>query len=173
MIVKGSQPTRRALKVAAGVLVGCAALEAIAIAVLRRRWTPGIEAFRRVNRRILNPAMLKVAGRRHWYAAALHHVGRSSGKAYVTPLVTEQAGEHVYIPLPYGDHVDWCRNVLAAGSCTIEDHGAWYDLVEPEIVPASVAVPLLPARRRCILTLLDIDSFLRGRIARNASALRP
>lgn len=152
--------------------MGCAVLDAIAIAVMRHRWMPGIEVLRRANRRILNPAMLKVAGRKHWYAAALHHVGRSSGRAYVTPLVAEQAGEHVYIPLPYGDHVDWCRNVLAAGSCTIEDHGAWYDLVEPEIVPAAVAVPLLPARRRRTFTLFGIDSFLRGRIATNAPALR-
>lgn len=171
MIVKGSQPAHRALRMAAKVLVGCALLEAIAIMVLRRRWAPGIEAARCFNKRVLNPAMLKVAGKRHWYAAVLHHIGRSSGRAYATPLLTSRVGEYVYISLPYGTAVDWCKNVLAAGSGTIEDHGAWYDLIEPEIIPATVAMPQLPARYRSVFRLLGIDSFLRGRITTGIQAV--
>lgn len=39
----------------------------------------GIRAF---NKTVLNPAMRLVAGRRHWYAAALHHVGRRTCRPY-------------------------------------------------------------------------------------------
>jgi hypothetical protein len=37
-------------------------------------------------RKILNPAVTKLAGRRFFaMVAAIHHVGRRSGKSYVTP----------------------------------------------------------------------------------------
>ena len=36
---------------------------------------------RQFNKHVLNPVMRLAAGRRHWYAAALHHVGRRSGRA--------------------------------------------------------------------------------------------
>lgn len=56
----------------------------------------------------------------------VHHVGRNSGKEYVTPLV--------YLPSDTGDgamyifaskagapdHPDWYRNLIAAGKATIE-----------------------------------------------------
>jgi hypothetical protein len=36
--------------------------------------------------RVLNPLVKKLAGRRHFMMAAqIHHVGRPSGRAYVTP----------------------------------------------------------------------------------------
>jgi deazaflavin-dependent oxidoreductase (nitroreductase family) len=160
----------RALKVAGGVLLVGAAVEALAVALFRRRWTPGIDAVRRFNRRVLNPVMLRAAGRRHWYAAAVHHLGRSSGKPYVTPLLVFRAGEHVYIPLPYGTEVDWCRNVLAAGSCLVEDHGTQYEVVSPEIVPAAIAAPQLPARNRRQLTLFGVTHYLRATVAPERSA---
>ena len=161
----GCSRTRGALRIAGRAVLGFAVLEAVAIAVFRRQRTPAVDAVRRFNRWDLNPAMRAVAGRRYWYAAAVHHVGRSSGRPYVTPLLVARAGGRVYIPLPYGTGVDWCRNVLAAGRCTVEDHGRRYEVVEPEIVPAEVALPFLAARRRRhLLRVFAVRSFLSGRV---------
>lgn len=55
---------------------------------------------RTFNKHILNPMMPAVAGRRHWYAAALHHTGRRSGRHYTTPVVAQPVPDGFVIPLP-------------------------------------------------------------------------
>ena len=52
------------------------------------------------------------------------------------------------VPLPYGEEVDWLKNVLRAGRATIEANGATYPVVDAEIVDCTVAFPLLPPRLR-------------------------
>ena len=68
------------------------------------------DAVRTFNKHVLNPAMLLLAGREHWYAAALQHTGRRSGKTYTTPVVADRVVDGVIVPLPYGTGVDWLRN---------------------------------------------------------------
>ncbi len=74
---------------------------------------------RQFNKRFLNPAVLTVAGHHRSPYAVVHHVGRHSGRMYSTPVVVESTPNGFIIPLPYGSDVDWCRNILAAGRCTI------------------------------------------------------
>ncbi|SOX54380.1 nitroreductase family deazaflavin-dependent oxidoreductase, partial [Mycobacterium ahvazicum] len=101
------------------------------------------------NKRLLNPLMLHMAGRKHWYASVIEHTGRHSGKQYTTPVVTERVSGGFIVPLPYGTDVDWLRNVLAAGHATIRADGRSYRVVEPEIISAeSAAAELRPERRR-------------------------
>jgi hypothetical protein len=70
---------------------------------------------RALNKRILNPIMMRTAGRRHWYAAAIRHKGRRSGKEYATPVIAQPTRQGGFIvPLPYGEGVDWLKNVRAA-----------------------------------------------------------
>jgi deazaflavin-dependent oxidoreductase (nitroreductase family) len=163
MAADRSTSRHRALKATGTALLTYALLEGVAVVIFRLRWTPGMTAIRHFNKRLLNPVMIKAAGRSHWYAAALHHTGRTSGKAYTTPVVIFRTGPDVYIPLPYGTDVDWCRNVLAAGSCTVDDHGTRYEILSPETVPASVAAPAIPARNRRVLELFGVKAYLRGR----------
>ena len=47
------------------------------------------DTVRTFNKYLLNPAMLHLAGRRHWYAAVIRHTGRKSGKSYATPVVAD------------------------------------------------------------------------------------
>lgn len=118
------------------------------------------EAVRRFNKRILNPAMLLLAGRRHWYAAALHHVGRRSGRTYDTPVVAEPVGDGFVVPLPYGTDVDWLRNVRAAGRATIDTHGRHYEVDQPRVIGAGQALPLVRPSRRRVWQRLHIDNYL-------------
>jgi deazaflavin-dependent oxidoreductase (nitroreductase family) len=114
----------------------------------------------RFNKRLLNPVMLRLARGRRVYFSRLHHVGRRSGTAYVTPVVAKRTSAGYVIPLPYGADTDWCRNVLAAGRCEIESAGARVELVEPRIVGAAAALPLVPAVNARVWRRFGIDTYL-------------
>lgn len=117
-------------------------------------------AVRTFNKYVLNPVMVRLAGRKHWYASAIRHSGRRSGKSYVTPVVADRAGDRFVIPLPYGRRVDWLQNVLASGQAEIKSRGRAYPVTRPEIVDAAVAFPLVPKRHSCTWRRLGIDEYL-------------
>lgn len=148
------------VRVLVRVVLMLAVLEAVLIVVFRLQLRPAINAVRRFNRTALNPAMMKVAGSAHWYASVIHHRGRVSGRAYATPVLVEQAGNHFYIPLPYG-RTDWCANVTAAGECTVEHKGKLYHATAPTIVPFAEAAPLISPRTLRTLRLYNLRTFLR------------
>ena len=105
--------------------------------------------------------MLRLAGDKHWYAAAIQHTGRRSGKQYATPVVAERVTDGFVIPLPYGTGVDWLQNVLAAGRATISSQGESYDVVQPEIIDAAAALPALSPRRQRTFQRVGIEQYLR------------
>jgi deazaflavin-dependent oxidoreductase (nitroreductase family) len=121
---------------------------------------------RTFNKYVLNPAMLQLAGRKHWYASVIRHTGRKSGRSYVTPVVADPVSDGFVVPLPYGTGVDWVRNVLAAGRATITSTGSTYDVVAPEIIDATSAAALLSPRRRRGFRRLGIDKFLHVTLAK-------
>jgi deazaflavin-dependent oxidoreductase (nitroreductase family) len=90
---------------------------------------------------LLNPVILKLAGRRHVrFAAQIQHTGRRSGRRYVTPASARLAGDTFFIPLTFGNSSDWARNVRAAGSCTIRLNGTDYRAVRPRFVDRDQAM---------------------------------
>ena len=85
--------------------------------------------------KVLNPLVCRVAGRRHFFMAGLvHHVGRRSGKRFVTPVGARHHQGTIVIPLTFGNSSDWSRNVVAAGHCAIRTGGTDYDAAGPVLV---------------------------------------
>ena len=119
------------------------------------------DAVRSFNKHVLNPAMLLLAGRKHWYAAVIRHTGRRSGKSYATPVVAEQVAGGFILPLPYGEDVDWLRNLLAAGHATITVGGRTYDVAEPTVIEAATAGPQLSPYRRRTFQRFGIGHFVK------------
>jgi deazaflavin-dependent oxidoreductase (nitroreductase family) len=78
---------------------------------------------RRFTKHVVNPMTVRRAGRTSYPSAALHHIGRKSGRPYVTPLAAEPVEGGFVIPLVDGDDTDWCRNLLAAGEGTLDLNG--------------------------------------------------
>ncbi len=105
--------------------------------------------------------MLRLAGHKNWYAAAIKHTGRRSGKQYTTPVVAERITDGFVIPLPYGTGVDWLQNVLAARRATILSQGESYDVMKPEIIDAAAALPVLSPQRRRTFQRVGIEQYLR------------
>lgn len=104
---------------------------------------------RQFNKHVLNPVMLRLAGRKHWYASAIGHTGRKSGRAYTTPVVADRVPDGFVVPLPYGTGVDWVRNIFAAGTATLRAGGTTYTVAEPRIIDAAeAATRVSPAHAR-------------------------
>jgi hypothetical protein len=61
------------------------------------------------------------------------HAPRTQHRTYYrTPINVFQRGNEYFFFLTYGSDVQWVKNVLAAGSCSIETRGRVVELVEPE-----------------------------------------
>ncbi len=94
-----------------------------------------------------NPYLLAVAGTRlgmlYFNLSALHHVGRRSGRNYVTPLSAYRFGDGFVLAAAY-PYVDWLENVLAAGKCTLVWNGDEYALDRPEVIPRPEAMKAYP-----------------------------
>ena len=112
------------------------------------------------NKLLLNPLMIRLAGRKHWYASVVEHTGRRSGRHYATHVVVERVPDGFVIPLPYGIGVDWLRNVVAAGRANIRTHGQSYAVVQPEIISAEAATPQLRSERRRTYDLFGVKNYL-------------
>ncbi len=112
----------------------------------------------------------KRAGRRHSVTALLSHTGRRSGKTYQTPLGAQPYGDGFVVSLPYGKHTDWCRNVIAAGTCRLAWRGQTYQLGRPEVISCEQVFPNLRVRQRILLKGAGIQQFLwlHGRAASEA-----
>lgn len=118
----------------------------------------------RFNRRFANPVVRRFAGYVPPLALVCHH-GRRSGALYRTPVLAFPRDGAFLIALTYGRDVDWLKNVLAAGACSLTYRGRHYVLGEPEIFesnPRSVSLPWLV---RVILGWLRVTTFLRMRVS--------
>jgi deazaflavin-dependent oxidoreductase (nitroreductase family) len=64
----------------------------------------------------------------------LTHRGRKSGRTYSTPVNVFRRGDAYFFFLTYGSDAQWVKNVLAAGSGSLETRGRVVELVDPELV---------------------------------------
>lgn len=126
----------------------------------RTKFRPVQDAIRRVNRSVTNPRVLATAGQPGAPASVVHHVGRRSGTSYRTPVVVVPADEGFTVALPYGPGADWVRNVLTAGSATIEHEGDSIPVTDPELVPAHVANPHFPRKEQLMHRFYGVEDFL-------------
>ena len=118
----------------------------------RKRW---VAAF---NRAITNRITSRFADRLPGFGI-LTHVGRESGKLYLTPVNVFRAPEGFLIALTYGRESEWVKNVLADGGCELETRGVLYQLSAPTIVhdPTRGRFPLLV---RMILRIVGANDFI-------------
>jgi deazaflavin-dependent oxidoreductase (nitroreductase family) len=135
----------RALVVLLGVVVVAWVVEtALMVWAWRGRNPRALCLIKRFNKHMLNPLMLRFAGR-SGLSAIVHHVGRRSGTPYATPVIAHHSHHDVVIPLPYGTDVDWLGNLLAAGRAVVELEGRSLEVDEPAVVNIDDVIGLLPA----------------------------
>ena len=149
--------------VLAGLVVVVAAIGVVFVVGMRKKSPAVLGAVRRFSRSVVNPRMLATAGTPGAYASLIHHVGRTTGRDYRTPVVAEPTGDGFVIALPYGTTSNWVRNVLASGSATIVHEGATYRVDRPEVVPLALMDEYFPAKERRSHARFKVNQGLRLR----------
>jgi deazaflavin-dependent oxidoreductase (nitroreductase family) len=122
--------------------------------------TAARDVVRVFNKHVLNPAILRLAGRRHFYASAIRHTGRRTGKHYVTPVVATRVADGFVVPLPYGSHTDWLRNLEAEPNTSLRFHGETFAVTSPTVIDAATATAELPPNQRRMFKRLGIQEFV-------------
>jgi deazaflavin-dependent oxidoreductase (nitroreductase family) len=112
--------------------------------------------------RLVNPLVLRIAGRRHMpVVGIIHHRGRKTGRPYATPLGIRPAAAGGFVmPLTFGESAGWYRNIVAAGSCVITWRGADHTVASPVIVDRATALPAFPRYERLALRAIGINEFV-------------
>ncbi|GCE20846.1 hypothetical protein [Dictyobacter kobayashii] len=123
-----------------------------------------MERLRLFSKRVVNPVVMRFAGSAHSPIAVVRHVGRRSGRAYATPLLLVPVAGGFVIELTYGFAVDWYRNVVAAGHCTILWHGREYGCDTFEIIDADIGLRAFPAILRFPLRILGARDFVKMKV---------
>ncbi len=152
------------------VLVGVVIVEQIVETTLmmwamRSRSPRAMKLLTSYHKHVTNPGMVRFFSGRSAHAGLLHHVGRRSGKAYLTPVTAHRSEDTIIVPLPYGAEVDWLRNLRVAGQSVMELEGRSFTVNEPEVVPVDRVLPVLPSFVARIVQLHDTKQALRLHVA--------
>lgn len=143
-----------------GLLAGGGLLLALFTLGFRAKFAPLHAAIRRFNRDVANPRQLQRAGQAGSWASVIHHVGRTTGTPYRTPVVALPTKDGFLFALPYGARADWVRNVVAAGSATLDHDGQTTHVARPRLVPAHEANDHLPRTQQQIHRIYGVEDFL-------------
>jgi deazaflavin-dependent oxidoreductase (nitroreductase family) len=159
-----SERTGAAARMAVGVaaaLVGVAAVSlALLVAGMRWKLPAVLDIVRLLNRSLTNPRVMRTAGTDATQTSVIQHVGRTSGRAYETPVDTIPGKTGFLIALPYGTRADWVRNVLASGSATVVTRGERVDVDRPTIVATADVEGQIPAKTLRTLRLFGVNQCL-------------
>ena len=120
--------------------------------------------YRRYVNRYLNPITRPLARRLPSFGT-LTHRGRTSGRTYRTPINVFRRGDAYIFLLTYGSDVQWVKNVLASGSCSIETRGRVVKLIEPELITDPELRPAPPLARFIERHVAGVTQYVRMRAA--------
>lgn len=118
--------------------------------------------FRHFVNRYINPVTRPLAKRLPSFAI-LTHQGRNTGHTYRTPINVFRRGGDYFFFLTYGSDVQWVKNVLANGRCSIETRGRVVELVEPELITDPELRPALPHVRFFERLIAGVTQYVRMR----------
>lgn len=118
--------------------------------------------FRHLVNRYVNPVTRPVA-KKLPSCAILTHRGRNTGRTYRTPVNVFQRGSEYFFFLTYGSDVQWVKNVVANGFCSIETRGRVVELVEPRLITDPELRPAPPHVRFVERRIAGVTQYLRMR----------
>lgn len=142
------------------VVVGVVLLFGLLMVGLRWQVGPVLDFIRRMNKSVSNPRVMRTAGTTETETSVIEHVGRTSGRAYQTPIDVIPTATGLMVALPYGTRADWVRNVLAAGSATVVTQGERVDVDRPSFVAIADVAHMIPKRTMRMLRLFGVTQLL-------------
>lgn len=154
---------RLAMLLVGALFLGLLALVIVVVLGLRAGSPLVLDAVRRVNHAVFNRMQMKSAGTPGAYASVIRHRGRTSGRAYETPVVVVATDDGFVIALPYDLRSDWMKNVLAGGRATIVHEGHSYQVDRPEIITMEEGHRYFPAKQQRTHGRFGVENCLRVR----------
>lgn len=154
---------RTILIVVAVLFLALSAIAIVYVLGIRSRSSTVRNAARHFHRAVGNPRQMRSAGTPGTYASVIRHRGRTTGRAYETPVWAMPTEDGFVIALVYGSRTDWLKNVLASGAAAIVHEGYTYPVDRPEIVPMESVRRYFPATIGRIDRLIRVDRCLRVR----------
>ncbi len=124
--------------------------------------------FLRLLNRTLNRVTLRMARAGRGPFSVVRHVGRRSGRVYETPLILAGVDGGFVAELTYGPDVDWYRNVVAAGGCTVLHRGTEYPVDAVSPCPAAEGLRAFGWPAAAVLRLLRRHEFRTLHVASQA-----
>ena len=131
---------RSIAKFVGGVVLALVALGVVFIVGMRTKSPPVLNTVRRLGR-ATKGFVLSSAGTAGNSVSVVHHVGRTTGRAYETPIGAVPTDDGFVIALPYGSNTDWLKNVLASGQATIVHDGTSHAVDRPEVITIADVTP--------------------------------
>jgi deazaflavin-dependent oxidoreductase (nitroreductase family) len=116
-----------------------------------------------MSKKVMNPMQMRSAGTPGAYASIVQHRGRISGADYKTPVGVVADGDAFLIALPYGSRAQWLRNVLAAGSATLDHEGTTHQVDRPEVIALATVAERFSASDQGLFRWLRVEDCLRLR----------
>src|SRR3954469_14331181 len=116
----------------------------------------------------LNRATSRAARSGRGPFSLVRHVGRRSGREYETPVILAEVPDGFVAELTYGPDVDWYRNVVAAGGCTVIHHGREYAVDRISTLAPDEGLAAYPYPQRLVLRLLRRHQFRLLALARDS-----
>ncbi len=105
----------------------------------------------------------RIAGTRlgnlYFNIGTIKHIGRKSGREYLTTLSVYPLGDGFILALAYPE-TDWALNILASGKCTLSWRKQVYELERPEFIPRSKALAAYPLLVKPFIFAEDMQQFL-------------
>jgi len=120
-----------------------------------------LNRIRVTNKYAINKLMIHICGKRFGHFAVLSHTGRKSGRIYRIPIIAEPIQAGFVFALTYGKQVDWYKNVMAGGGCSIHWKDRDYHLANPELIDKEAALLAFPRIFRSGLRLMGIQYYLK------------
>ena len=104
---------------------------------------------------------LPLAGKR-WNPvfAIVEHRGRKSGRPYAAPVAARRIADGFVISLAFGAHVDWYRNLVAAGGGTILWRGRSYRVTAPDRIDAATGLAAFHPIQRLLMRIGGVDGYV-------------
>ena len=101
---------RSIAKFVSGVVLALVELGVVFVVGMRTKSPPVLNAVRRLGR-ATKGFVLSSAGTAGNSVSVVHHVGRTTGRVYETPIGAVPTDDGFVIALPYGSNTDWLKNV--------------------------------------------------------------
>jgi deazaflavin-dependent oxidoreductase (nitroreductase family) len=150
---------RRIAKFAGGLLLAVGVIGTIFVTGMRTKSPLVQNTVRRIGRATKRFA-LGSSGTPGGIASVVRHVGRTTGRAYETPVQAVTTDDGFVIALPYGPNTDWLKNVVASGSATIVHEGEIVRVDRPQVVPMSTAAAQFPPKNQRTHRLFRVEQCL-------------